>query len=89
LLSFSPNFLSSCHILKKLKIKIYKIAILPFVLYGCKTGSVILREEHRLRVFENSVEGGYLDLKGRKTDCGEYCIMMNFIVCVLHLILLT
>jgi hypothetical protein len=26
-----------------------------FVLYGCKTWSVILREEHRLRVFENRV----------------------------------
>jgi hypothetical protein len=29
--------------------------ILPPVLYGCKTWSVILREEHRLRVFENRV----------------------------------
>jgi hypothetical protein len=26
-----------------------------FVLYGCETWSVILREEHRLRVFENGV----------------------------------
>jgi hypothetical protein len=31
---------------------------------------------------------GYLDLKGRKTDRGENCIMMNFIACVLHRILL-
>jgi hypothetical protein len=29
--------------------------ILPAVLYGCDTWSVILREEHRLRVFENRV----------------------------------
>jgi hypothetical protein len=29
--------------------------ILPVVLYGYKTWSLILREEHRLRVFENSV----------------------------------
>jgi hypothetical protein len=28
---------------------------LPVVLYGCKTWSLILREEHRLRVFENRV----------------------------------
>jgi hypothetical protein len=37
------------------KIKIYKTIILPVVLYGCETLSVTLREEHRLRVFENWV----------------------------------
>jgi hypothetical protein len=35
--------------------KIYKTIILPVVLYGCKTWSLTLREEHRLRVFENRV----------------------------------
>jgi hypothetical protein len=29
--------------------------ILPVVVYGCETWSVTLREEHRLRVFENRV----------------------------------
>jgi hypothetical protein len=29
--------------------------ILPVVLYGCETWSLTLREEHRLRVFENRV----------------------------------
>jgi hypothetical protein len=29
--------------------------ILPLVLYGCETWSLVLREEHRLRVFENRV----------------------------------
>jgi hypothetical protein len=38
---------------KKLKIKIHKTVILPVVLYGCETWSLTLREEHRLRVFEN------------------------------------
>jgi hypothetical protein len=28
---------------------------LPVVLYGCETWSLTLREEHRLRVFENMV----------------------------------
>ena len=28
---------------------------LPVVLYGCGTWSLTLREEHRLRVFENRV----------------------------------
>jgi hypothetical protein len=37
------------------KIKIYKTVILPVVLYGCETLSLTLREEHRLRVFENRV----------------------------------
>ena len=34
---------------------IYRILILPFLLYGCKTWSLTLREERRLRVFENRV----------------------------------
>jgi hypothetical protein len=38
-----------------LKIKVYKTVILPVVLYGCETWSLALREEHRLRVFENTV----------------------------------
>jgi len=36
-------------------IKIYRIIIFPVVLYGCETWSLILREESRLRVFENRV----------------------------------
>jgi len=38
---------------KNLKIKIYRAIILPVVLYGCETLSLILREEHRLMVLEN------------------------------------
>ena len=37
------------------KTEIYRTIILPFVLYGCKTWSLTLREERRLRVFVNSV----------------------------------
>jgi len=40
---------------KNLKIKIYKTIILPIVLHGCETWSLILREECRLRVFENRI----------------------------------
>jgi hypothetical protein len=50
------NVLSSRLISKSLKIKIYKTVILPVVLYGCETWSLTLGEEHRLRIFENSVE---------------------------------
>jgi hypothetical protein len=40
---------------KNTKIKIYRTIILAVVLYGCETWSLILREERRLRVFENRV----------------------------------
>jgi len=36
-------------------IKIYRTIILPVVLYGCETCSLTLREERRLRVFQNRV----------------------------------
>jgi hypothetical protein len=49
------NLSSSRLISKNLKIKIYKTLILPVVLYGCETWSLTLKEEHRLRVFENRV----------------------------------
>jgi hypothetical protein len=37
------------------KVRIYKTIILPVVLYGCETWSLTVREEHKLRVFENRV----------------------------------
>jgi len=40
---------------KNLKIKIYRTTILSIVLYGCVTWSLTLREERRLRVFEQRV----------------------------------
>jgi hypothetical protein len=49
------SLLSSRLLSRKLKAKIYKTIILPDVLYGCETWSLTLREEHRLRVFENRV----------------------------------
>jgi hypothetical protein len=46
----SPRLLS-----RNLKVKTCKTIILPAVLYRCETWSLTLREEHRLRVFENRV----------------------------------
>jgi hypothetical protein len=40
---------------KNVKIIIYKTIILPAVLHECETWSLILREEHRLTVFESWV----------------------------------
>jgi hypothetical protein len=39
------NYSSSSTLSKNLKIKIYRTIILPVVLYGCETWSLILREE--------------------------------------------
>jgi hypothetical protein len=47
--------LSSRLLSRNIKVKIYKNIILPVVLYGCETSFLALREEHRLRVFENRV----------------------------------
>ena len=49
------NLLSSRLLSKILKIKIYRIVILPVVLYGCETWSFTLRKKRRLKVFENRV----------------------------------
>jgi len=49
------NLLSSRLLSKNLKIKIYRTIILPVVLYECETWSLTLREERKLRVFENMV----------------------------------
>jgi len=49
------NLLSSRLLSRNLKIKIYKIIILPVISYGYETWSLTLREERKLRVFENMV----------------------------------
>ena len=40
---------------KKVKIKIYRTIILPVVLYRCETWSLTVREESRLKAYENKV----------------------------------
>ena len=42
-------------IFNNLKTKIYRTITLPFVLYGCETWSIALREDCRLRLFWNRV----------------------------------
>jgi len=49
------NLLSSRLLSRNLKIKIYRTKTLPVVLYGSETWSLTLREERKLRVFENMV----------------------------------
>jgi hypothetical protein len=52
------SLLSSRLLSGNVKGKIYKTIIVPVVFYGCETWSLTLREEHRLRVFENRVLRG-------------------------------
>jgi hypothetical protein len=49
------SLLSPCLLSRNVKVKIYKTIIVPVVLCGCETWSLTLREEHSLRVSENSV----------------------------------
>jgi len=49
------NLLFSRLLSKNLKINLYRIIILPVVLYGCESWSLTLREERKLRLFENMV----------------------------------
>jgi hypothetical protein len=65
--SFSNKaiFIGKREVSKNVKIRIYVTIILPVVLHGCETWSLILREGHRLRVFENRV---LRRIFGRKRD---------------------
>jgi hypothetical protein len=49
------SLLSSRLLSRNVKVKIHKTVILPVILYGCETWSLTSREEHTLRVFENSI----------------------------------
>jgi hypothetical protein len=49
------NLLSCFPLSRNVKIRLYRTIILPIILYGCETWSLALREEHRLRAFENRV----------------------------------
>ena len=49
------NLLSPSLLSKNLKMKIYRIIILPVIVCGCEAWSLTLGEERRLRVFENRV----------------------------------
>jgi hypothetical protein len=49
------NISSSSFLAKNINIKIYRTIILSDVLYGCETWSLTLKEERRLRLFENRV----------------------------------
>ncbi|KAJ4426617.1 hypothetical protein ANN_26415 [Periplaneta americana] len=81
---YSVEKLLSCSLLSKnVKVRIYKTVILPVVLYGCEIWTLTLREEHRLRVFENKV---LRKIFGAKRDevTGEWRKLHNTELQALH-----
>ena len=68
--------------------KIYGTIISPVVLYGCETWSLTLREERRLRVFENRVLRRVFGPKRDEvTGNGENYIMRSLVICTAYRIL--
>jgi hypothetical protein len=79
------NLLPSRLLSKNVKIRIYSTIILPMALYGCENWSLSLREEHRLRVFENKVLRRICGLKRDELTGGrENCITRSFVICTLR-----
>jgi len=77
------NVLSSSFLSNNIKIKIHKTIILSVVLHGCENWSLTLREEHRLRVFENRL---LRKIFGPRRDevTGEWRKLHNEVLNVLH-----
>jgi hypothetical protein len=71
LLSFGAESFVLQFGVQKYKVKTYRIIILTVVMYGCETWSHTLREEHRLRLFENRV------LRRRDKVTGEWKRLHN------------
>ena len=67
--------LSSRLLSMNLKIKIYKVIVLPVLLYGCETYSLTLREERRLRVYENRILRQIF--KPKRDESGEWRMFHN------------
>jgi hypothetical protein len=68
---------SSRLLYNNLKILIYKTTVLPVVLYGCEARSLTLREERRLRVFENRILGRIFGPK--RNENGEWRRLHNVV----------
>jgi len=76
------NLLSSSLLSKNLKIQIYRNIILRVLLYGCETWSLTLREQRRLRVFENRVlRRIFWPKRDEGTGNGENYIMRSLMIC--------
>ena len=77
------NLLSSRLVSKTVKIEMHRVIILHFALYGCETWSLTLREERRLRVFENRMMRRIFGPK-REEVTGEWRRLHNKELYALH-----
>jgi len=86
---YSVQYLLSSSLLSKnLNIKIYRTIILPVFLYGCETWSLTLREERRLRVFENRMlRRVVVPKRDEVTGNGENYIIKGLVICTPYRIL--
>ena len=76
------SLLSSSLLSENVKIKICRTAVLSAVFYRCQ--NVTLRDEHRLRLFENRVLQKMLGIKRDEiTGSVEDCVKMCVKICVL------
>jgi hypothetical protein len=65
--------------------RMFNTIMVPVILYGCETWSLTLREEYRLRVFENRVLRRIFGPKRDEVTGGwKKCIMRSFVICTLR-----
>jgi hypothetical protein len=76
LLPFGAELSDFSFAVKNVKMSVYETIILTVVLYGCETWSLALREEHRLRMFENRALRMIFGLK-RDEVTGEWRKLHN------------
>jgi hypothetical protein len=76
MLAIRFSLLSSGLLFRNAKVKTYKTIIVPVFSYGRETWSLTLREEHRLRAFENRVLRGIFKNK-RDEVTGEWRKLHN------------
>jgi hypothetical protein len=73
---------------KDVSIRVLKFRILFVVLHVCKTWSLTLKKEHKLRVFHDWCWSEFLDMReGKYKDIEENVITKDIIICI-RLILL-
>ena len=62
------------------------LLLLLLLLVVVVLGSIELRAQRRLRLFNTGSWGEYLDRSGMRMGSGEASTIRNFIVCTVHLI---
>jgi hypothetical protein len=76
-------WLAVCYV--DVKIITYRNVISTVVLYGCVTWSLISKEQRRLMVFVNEVQGKILGLRGKKLqETGGDCLVKSCIICAVY-----